>query len=157
MKIYKIVKQIINHYLSEIFFIFYSYQIKFVHIRLTFRHIPDQPPHTTRRQTISSQILSFNNQRDSSPLKKLDKPKENLPIIDVPPSISNTLCPLCEIPFDTVGIHRPVNDACGHTTCFQCFKKIMIKATGCSLCQKEEEINTQIFDDDSVRKIFFLI
>jgi hypothetical protein len=33
----------------------------------------------------------------------------------------------------------------------------MIKATGCSLCQKEEDINTQIFDEDSVRNILFLI
>ncbi|CAF1574118.1 unnamed protein product, partial [Adineta ricciae] len=48
-------------------------------------------------------------------------------------------CPVCQTPFDTAGVHRPVNDACGHTTCFQCFKAVMIKGTGCSLCQKEEE------------------
>ncbi|UJR38488.1 hypothetical protein I4U23_031156 [Adineta vaga] len=69
-------------------------------------------------------------------------------------TVSNTQCPICQIPFDTVGLHRPVNDACGHTTCFQCFKAIMIKATGCSLCQREEEneeeLNPQIFDFSSL-------
>jgi hypothetical protein len=90
-------------------------------------------------------------------LKKIDQSQQNSPIIDVP-SISNPLCPLCQIPFDTAGIHRPVNDACGHTTCFQCFKKIMIKATGCSLCQKqeEEEINLKL-SNYSVSKIDRLI
>ncbi|CAF3482464.1 unnamed protein product [Rotaria sp. Silwood1] len=63
-------------------------------------------------------------------------------------SVSNTICPLCQIPFDTTGIHRPVNDACGHTTCFQCFKTTMLQATGCSLCQKEEELNSQLSDQN---------
>lgn len=69
--------------------------------------------------------------------------------------VSNKICPLCQTPFDTVGIYRPVADACGHTTCFQCFKTMMIKATGCSLCQKEEELNSQLSDQtcDSVNKI----
>ncbi|CAF3090085.1 unnamed protein product [Rotaria sp. Silwood2] len=61
-------------------------------------------------------------------------------------SMPNTICPLCQISFDTAGIHRPVNDACGHTTCFQCFKTTMLQATGCSLCQKEEEFNSQLSD-----------
>ncbi len=118
-------------------------QIKFIHIRLTFRHIPDQPPHV-RRQTIPSQISLFHSQRDSIPLKKIDKPQQSSPVTDISPSAPNTFCPLCQIPFDTAGIHRPLTDACGHTTCFQCFKEVMIKATGCSLCQKEEEINSQV-------------
>lgn len=140
----------------------------FVHIRLIFRHIPDQPPSHIRRQAISSQIITFNPtqkdsipsqilpfnppKRDVTPLKKIDKPKEKSPIVDIP-SQSNTLCPLCQISFDTAGIHRPVNDACGHTTCFQCFKAVMIKGTGCSLCQKEEKMNSQT-SDYSVRKIY---
>ncbi|CAF4172451.1 unnamed protein product [Rotaria sp. Silwood2] len=68
-------------------------------------------------------------------------------------SISNRICLLCEIPVDTGGIHRPVTDACGHTICFQCFKTTMLKATGCSLCQKEEELNSQLSDQycDSVK------
>jgi len=61
----------------------------------------------------------------------MNKSKEISPVVDVLPSTSNNVCPLCKIPFNTVGIHRPVNDACGHTTCFQCFKTIVIKATGC--------------------------
>ncbi|CAF4587739.1 unnamed protein product [Rotaria socialis] len=69
--------------------------------------------------------------------------------------ISKTLCPICQIPFDIAGVHRPVNDACGHTTCFQCFKTIMIKATGCSLCQKEEELNSQLSDQSYDLMLFF--
>ncbi len=88
-------------------------------------------------------------------MKKLDQPQETPSIVEASP-ISNILCPLCQIPFDSVGVHRPVNDACGHTTCFQCFKTIMIKATGCSLCQKEEEINSQI-TDYSVSEISILM
>ncbi|CAF0746181.1 unnamed protein product [Adineta steineri] len=88
-----------------------------------------QPPsYTTERPS------SFGIERSSS-LTKVDQ------------SVSNTKCPICQIPFDAAGIHRPVNDACGHTTCFQCFKAVMIQATGCSLCQKEEEeLNAQISD-----------
>jgi len=145
--------------------------MKFLHIRLTFRHIPDQPPNIRHQP-----IVSCDRKRDSIPLKKpsikIDEPRQSPPIVDVSsvsslhrsssssltndrpcsipttdPSMSTTKCPICQIPFDTVGIHRPVNDACGHTTCFQCFKTIMIKATGCSLCQREEEeLNSQLSD-----------
>jgi hypothetical protein len=66
-------------------------------------------------------------------------------VLITPQSTSNTLCPLCQIPFDAAGIHRPVSDACGHTTCFQCFKAIMIKATGCTLCLREEENNSEVY------------
>lgn len=54
-------------------------------------------------------------------------------------------CPICHTVFDQSGIHRPVNDACGHTTCFQCFKTTMFQATGCSLCQQEKQREQSTF------------
>jgi superfamily II DNA helicase RecQ len=92
------------------------------------------------RQTISS------TQRDSTPLKKLSDTKKDFKSIDEQPLETCSVCPLCQIPFDTAGIHRPVNDACGHTTCFQCFKDVMIKATGCSLCQEEKNSQSDNFN-----------
>ena len=80
--------------------------------------------------------------------KSIDEPsQQSLPIDG-----NSSICPLCEIPFDTAGTRRPVSDACGHTTCFQCFRAMMIKAAGCSLCQKEEEMNLQT-TNYSVRRI----
>jgi len=75
MNRYKIIIKIINRYLSEIFNNLLSFfLIKFIDIRLKFLHILDQPPHI-RRQIIPPQISSFNKQRDSIPLKKLDQSK----------------------------------------------------------------------------------
>ena len=122
---------IINPHLSENF-LFLCFGLIFIDLRFIFRHIPDQPP------IIRSLIV--NSQRDSTPLKiSIDPPSDN-PFTNISEQTSpSTLCPLCQIPFDSTGFHRPVSDACGHTTCFQCFKAIMIKATGCTLCQKEED------------------
>lgn len=124
-------------------FLFLSFFI-FIDLRFIFRHFPDQPSVVR-----PSNISIVNSQRDSTPLKishsSIDPPSENsfTNISEqTSPSHSSTLCPLCQIPFDSTGFHRPVSDACGHTTCFQCFKVIMIKATGCTLCQKEEENNS---------------
>jgi hypothetical protein len=135
----------IDHYLSETFFYSLFFLFKFLYIRLTFRHIPDQLPLIIHRQTIPS---TLNTRRVSIPLDQSLTSDTKRDIDESSLQQSLSICPLCEISFDTIGIHRPVNDACGHTTCFQCFKAVMIKATGCSLCQKEEEINY------SVRKIF---
>ncbi|CAM4861610.1 unnamed protein product [Rotaria socialis] len=98
--------------------------------------------HSTLHRSTSLTIDRSSSFSSSSSYSKNDRP------------ISNTLCPICQISFDIAGIHRPVNDACGHTTCFQCFKTIMINATGCSLCQKEE-LNSQLSDQsyNLVKKI----
>ena len=140
--------------MRTVFFSFLFFFIEFlVNIRLNFRHIPDQPPPPPAIVRRSSSSL-LNTQRDLTPLKKsqrtvpfvshssvdqLSDNRSQISSIDIPSSNSSLVCPLCRIPFDTAGSHRPVSDACGHTTCFQCFKAIMIKATGCTLCQKEEE------------------
>ena len=60
------------------------------------------------------------------------------------------------MPFDTAGVHRPVSDACGHTTCFQCFKSTMIKASGCTLCQREEEQEDELHSPTSDRNDDFV-
>ncbi|CAF3569054.1 unnamed protein product [Rotaria sordida] len=96
-------------------------------------------PSTSLTIDTSSSLFSFSTSSSASSSSSCIKTEQ---------SISNTICPLCQIPFDTAGIHRPVNDACGHTTCFQCFKANMIKATGCILCKKEkkeeEELHSQL-------------
>lgn len=114
----------------------------------------DQP--LIRRPVVSSEprALISSEQRDVTP-PIFDEQPMRRPVVsseqrDAAPSISmdhsslqrstsDPSCPLCRTAFDVSGVFRPVNDACGHTTCFQCFKSTMIKGTGCILCQEKEE------------------
>lgn len=86
----------------------------------------DFAPPPIRRPLVSSE------QRDATPSISMDHSS-------LQRSTSDPSCPLCRTAFDVSGVFRPVNDACGHTTCFQCFKSTMIKGTGCILCQEKEE------------------
>lgn len=137
-----------RHHLSETFLLPFFVFI-FIPIRFSFRHIHAQPPPPTIRPSTISIVQS---QRDSTPLKR----SQSFANDSSPPPHPSTLCPLCQIPFDSTGFHRPVSDACGHTTCFQCFKATMIKATGCTLCQKEEDENSSVSIQPTNRSIFSL-
>jgi len=117
---------------------------------------PSPKINSTQSKPKFEPLPKINSQPKFEPLPRINsQPK----FIESPSVSSANLCPLCRIAFDIGGVHRPVSDACGHTTCFQCFREVMLNGTGCSLCQKEKnqsktnrKCEAEFFDDWSLNE-----